>query len=516
MDDPVARIAEAIPYPVADTVDRQGKTIVLFETEGAALSADRRRTHERRHEGQDSPWTPSVRGVRPNTNICAIGTDGQLSWIVEPQVSARDCSRYVEIGTHIEPPERTDAWVRHSDGRIDRGETIGELVWARHTNGYAYVLDPENGTPVEKCSGGISTVSVGGTSQSFEYPIKTTFSIGELTVVVLDTYRFMPVSDNRTDRFYRNIVALDETGSQVWQVEGRPTTRTSGGYRDSWVEGETLYAKHELCGTVQVDPASGTLTTAGAGTRQNLLCIDAETAAVAPDRLGRVIDRETHVITRLAPDDRADDALRYQSSEAVTDLTPIPKTIVDIDGIPREQNVFAVGTDGTVRWMIDPAPGESDPHYTEIGTHLQVGDDVWATHSNGWLYRIDERDGSRLEPRSQSELHFSDRVVDLPYHVDTVLEPGETVVVLLDIHERSQPESVPDDPRLDPDELADRNVLGFDRTGRLKWVVDAVRPGRSYITIWLERGVLKFQNWGSCQGTIDPATGEILDSYFAK
>lgn len=70
------------------------------------------------------------------------------------------------------------------------------------------------------------------------------------------------------------------------------------------------------------------------------------------------------------------------------------------------------------------------------------------------------------------------------------------------------------DPLGEP--LSDQNILGYDRSGNLQWIIEAVRPGSPYLDISeCDEGV-RFRNWDSCQGELDPSTGEIIDSYFAK
>lgn len=509
------RLENEVGYPIKLTLELEDCTIVLFETEGRSVSSTYIEREYPRNGGENSEQMPKDTDVRPNTNVCAVETDGKLRWIIEPQVSANSESRYTEIGTQLEPPEGNQVWVRHSDGRVHDGDQYTESVWTRHTNGYAYVLDRHDGSIVETFSGGVNTIHVDGTELSFEYPIDTTVRISDRTLVLLETNRFLPISENRTELFERNVVAVDDTGTRAWQIEGLPTDRSSGGYTDIWVADGIAYANHDKYGSVRIDPASGTIEEVTAATLQNVLLVDKETAVVFPEGLGTAVDRGTHVITRMAPEDWADEASMYRVDGKLSNLTPSLETVVEVDDLQHDANVFSIDKSGELRWTIDQAPaGEKDPRYTEVGTHFQIGDEVWAKHSNGLLYSIDERDGSHSEAIDQSVVQFPNYPVEFPYGVDTVLETDETIVVLLDVTSPALPENAIPDESGKP--LADQNILGFDRSGNLRWVIDAVRPDNPYTDIWEDSDAIGFRNWSSCQGKIAPTTGDILESYFVK
>lgn len=500
MDEGLRTLERSVGFPVETTVDAGDRTIALFETDGASHTAD-------------SP--PPAPGLQPNTNVCAVDRRGNVLWTVDAQISANSAARYTDLWTELRPPDDERVWIRHSDGRVERGCAATDAIWAVHTNGKAYQLDPSDGSIVETLRPGPNTVTVGGREHAFEYRVEESVRIDDLEVVRLG----VPASsaDNAGDPppNARNVVALDEDGEQVWQIAALPSTNVSKQYRELWVEDGELYARHHVFDSVAIDTADGSVVAVSPSIKYNVLFVDETTAVVFPEGLDDVVDRGDHTLVRLAPDRWADDP-RYEPGDELFD-GPGSTTVdvVEHADVPADRNVVAVDERGRLRWTIE-CPTGSDPsaQFDALGTYLQVGDDVWARHDDGRVYRVDEESGTLVENVPDTRLCFEDRTVEFPYRVKQVLEFDEVVVVLLDTHSPSLPETALPDERGIP--LDDRNVLGFDRDGTFRWAVSAVRPGNPYLNIYVDGDAIGFWNWGSCGGTIDPSTGEILDSHFAK
>lgn len=72
---------------------------------------------------------------------------------------------------------------------------------------------------------------------------------------------------------------------------------------------------------------------------------------------------------------------------------------VDNDSSDRTRNVYAIDSDGSVRWKIDECPDVvGGKHSAYGGLHVMDGE-LWATTVVGISYRIDTNTGEVLEKR---------------------------------------------------------------------------------------------------------------------
>ncbi|QLH81922.1 hypothetical protein [Halosimplex pelagicum] len=111
-------------------------------------------------------------------------------------------------------------------------------------------------------------------------------------------------------------------------------------------------------------------------------------------------------------------------------------------------------------------------------------------------------------------VEIGDVALTLPHEVETVVEHGDLLVVLLDT---LTPLAAADRGERDaPVPLADRNVLGFDSRGTLRWHVEPVSEGDPYVSLVDDDGRLRCGNWRGYDCVVDPSTGELTDVTFTK
>lgn len=505
-------LERSVGYPVTETVVLEDRAIVRFETEGRSHSSEfpaERVTPE----GSTARGLPTADDIDPNANVCAVDLDGNLLWTIEPQVSARSEARYTALGRAVEPEDDEQVWTRLSDGRVQRSDD--EAILVRHTSGYAYQIDPADGAIVETLTPATNTITVGDQTYAFEYAVHDSVRLEEQTVVRLGVRA--PGSDDVDEPgpFRRNVVAIDDDGELRWHVDPLPSPPYATGYNDLRIDGDGLLAKHTVFGWVPVTLDDGSIGSVSASTKYNVLFPDETTAVCFPVGLGEVVDRAGIVVARVAPDDWADSPLYEPGDELLrTDDTPL-KRVVDKSDRAAGSTVVGVRSDGEIAWEIEqPHSGDPDSGFTDLGTHLQLGDNVWARHGDGCVYHIDETTGEIVDSLRATQLRFPTCHLEFPYPVDRILELDDLVVVLLDawtcsFDAEALPEGV-DEP------IHDRNVLGFDRSGTFRWCVDAVRSDSRYASIWWDGERIQFWNLGSYRGEIDPQTGEILDAWFSK
>lgn len=71
----------------------------------------------------------------------------------------------------------------------------------------------------------------------------------------------------------------------------------------------------------------------------------------------------------------------------------------DTDRPDAHRNVYAVDSDGSIRWQVDECPditGGGQDVYSGLYDH---DGELWITNLNGMKYRIDLRDGSVLDKK---------------------------------------------------------------------------------------------------------------------